>query len=197
MRAGDRITPAGARTPGAEWLDHSNGGAPHLNRPGIDRGNGVSALRCTKGRSKPSRATGMPGAGLTGARRGKALSERPALKPYWGKPAVRNFRGGDGDGDPRHLLTRQIPSSPCARPERFTAPNEPGSRGMPPAVRERTWERHTGSGGESISARKQTMGSRSAPMVPRTPGNQARRDPAEGRRAPRWQSRARETRRAL
>jgi len=22
----------------------------------------------------------------------------PALKPYWGKPAVRNFRGGDGNG---------------------------------------------------------------------------------------------------
>jgi len=28
---------------------------------------------------------------------GKALSENPALKPYWGKPAVRNFRGGKGD----------------------------------------------------------------------------------------------------
>jgi hypothetical protein len=97
MRAGDNITPAGARTPGAEWLDHSNGGAPHLNRPGVERGNGVSALRCTKGRSKPSGATGMPGAGLTEARRGKALPEKPALKPYWGKPAVRNFRGGDGD----------------------------------------------------------------------------------------------------
>ena len=27
---------------------------------------------------------------------GKAPSDRPALKPYWGKPAVRNFRGGDG-----------------------------------------------------------------------------------------------------
>jgi len=38
-------------------------------------------------------ATGMPGAGLTGATNGKAPPERPALKPYWGKPAVRNFRG--------------------------------------------------------------------------------------------------------
>ena len=28
---------------------------------------------------------------------GKALSEIPALKPYRGKPAVRNFRGGDGN----------------------------------------------------------------------------------------------------
>ena len=28
---------------------------------------------------------------------GKAPLEIPALKPYWGKPAVRNFRGGDGN----------------------------------------------------------------------------------------------------
>ena len=27
----------------------------------------------------------------------KALSDMLTLKPYWGKPAVRNFRGGDGD----------------------------------------------------------------------------------------------------
>src|SRR6266404_9885968 len=28
---------------------------------------------------------------------GKASSDSPALKPYWGKPAVRNFRGGNGN----------------------------------------------------------------------------------------------------
>ncbi len=28
---------------------------------------------------------------------GKASSDIPALKPYWGKPAVRNFRGGNGN----------------------------------------------------------------------------------------------------
>ena len=28
---------------------------------------------------------------------GQAPSDRPALKPYWGKPAVRNFRGGNGN----------------------------------------------------------------------------------------------------
>ncbi len=28
---------------------------------------------------------------------GQASSEIPALKPYWGKPAVRNFRGGNGN----------------------------------------------------------------------------------------------------
>jgi len=30
-------------------------------------------------------------------RAGKAAPEIPALKPYWGKPTVRNFRGGDGN----------------------------------------------------------------------------------------------------
>jgi hypothetical protein len=29
--------------------------------------------------------------------RGKAPPDRPALKPYWGKPDVRNFRGDDGN----------------------------------------------------------------------------------------------------
>ena len=28
---------------------------------------------------------------------GKASSDTPAFKPYRGKPAVRNFRGGDGN----------------------------------------------------------------------------------------------------
>jgi hypothetical protein len=28
---------------------------------------------------------------------GKAAFEIPALKPDWGKPTVRNFRGGDGN----------------------------------------------------------------------------------------------------
>ncbi len=28
---------------------------------------------------------------------GKASSDSPALKPYRGKPAVRNFRGGNGN----------------------------------------------------------------------------------------------------
>ena len=39
----------------------------------------------------------MPGAGLTEMLLRKALSDKLALEPYWGKPAVRNFRGGDGN----------------------------------------------------------------------------------------------------
>src|SRR5271156_6159182 len=32
-----------------------------------------------------------------GRLRGKAPADTSALKPYWGKPAVRNFRGDDGN----------------------------------------------------------------------------------------------------
>ena len=52
----------------------------------------------TKAGCKPNEARGMPGAGLTRASQGKALAETLALKPSWGKLAVRNFRGGDGNG---------------------------------------------------------------------------------------------------
>jgi hypothetical protein len=39
----------------------------------------------------------MPGAGLTVVSVGQARPDKLALKPYWGKPAVRNFREGDGN----------------------------------------------------------------------------------------------------
>ena len=39
----------------------------------------------------------MPGAGLTLIVLRKVPSDMPALEPYWGKPTVRNFRGGDGN----------------------------------------------------------------------------------------------------
>ena len=41
----------------------------------------------------------MPGAGLTKFLLRKALSDMQALKPYWGKLAVQNFRWGDGNVD--------------------------------------------------------------------------------------------------
>src|SRR5258707_15329730 len=59
-------------------------------------------------------AQGMPGAGLTWATRGKALPASPTFQPYWGKPAVRNDRGGGGNVGiirsplPRHHLTRPV-----------------------------------------------------------------------------------------
>jgi hypothetical protein len=39
----------------------------------------------------------MQGAGLTNGPCAKALSDRPAFQPYWGKPAVRNDRGDGGN----------------------------------------------------------------------------------------------------
>jgi hypothetical protein len=39
----------------------------------------------------------MPGAGLTSGTRAKALSDRPAFQPYWGKPTVRNDRRDGGN----------------------------------------------------------------------------------------------------
>ena len=39
----------------------------------------------------------MPGAGLTSGASAKALSDRPAFQPDWGKPAVRNDREDDGN----------------------------------------------------------------------------------------------------
>src|SRR5580700_1083520 len=56
----------------------------------------------------------MQGAGLTNGPCAKALSDRPAFQPYWGKPAVRNDRGGGGNVGiirsplPRHHLTRPV-----------------------------------------------------------------------------------------
>src|SRR4029434_5172837 len=49
-----------------------------------------------KGRSKLRGSDRRPGAGLRLRACRKALSDMLALKPYWGKPAVRNFRGGNG-----------------------------------------------------------------------------------------------------
>jgi hypothetical protein len=41
--------------------------------------------------------TGTPGAGLTGRDFGRPCLKTPALEPYWGKPAVRNLRGDNGN----------------------------------------------------------------------------------------------------
>src|SRR5262252_9020740 len=56
-----------------------------------------AAAESTKDGGKLDLATGMLGASLTEARPGKALSDRPAFEPYWGKPAVRHLRGDDGN----------------------------------------------------------------------------------------------------
>src|SRR5947199_2797337 len=74
-----------------------------------------------KGRCKPRAEAGMPGAGLTAEAFGKARSDRLALKPYRGKPAVRNFREGDGDVGIMRSPLRAIAlpdRAPCGGPAR-------------------------------------------------------------------------------
>jgi len=56
--------------------------------PGTERGSDEGSGE-HEGRWQTDRREGAP--------TGKALSEKPALKPYWGKPAVRNFREGNGN----------------------------------------------------------------------------------------------------
>ncbi len=48
---------------------------------------------------------------------GQASSDIPALKPYWGKPAVRNFRGGDGNVGIIRSPVRAIALPDYRRPE--------------------------------------------------------------------------------
>jgi hypothetical protein len=80
----DSITRTGARAPGVERLGP-------LARRCLTR-----ASSLTQSREHPVKAVGTKDKGKPGFL-GKALSDIPALKPYRGKAAVRNFRGGDGN----------------------------------------------------------------------------------------------------
>jgi hypothetical protein len=60
----------------------------HATSPGTERGSDEGS-GSTKDNGKPT--------GARDASNGKAWSDIPALKPYWGKPAVRNFREGNGN----------------------------------------------------------------------------------------------------
>src|SRR5262249_47736028 len=83
--------PSGARTSGLRW-DAQRHRSAH-------RGGGAGrGMRGSKGGAKAKRAAGVSGGRLKrGARRRKGADRTAwclSLKPYWGKPTVRNFRGG-------------------------------------------------------------------------------------------------------
>src|SRR6266571_4485454 len=93
----DNITRTGAKDPWGweSYLPNSGTRKPGVDldtEPGLP-----SRTKRAKGGSKLGRLKGMPGAGLTLGLSRKALSDMLTLKPYRGKRAVRNFRGGDGD----------------------------------------------------------------------------------------------------
>jgi hypothetical protein len=62
---------------------------PQRARPPAQNGESDEGSGEHEGRGQTARRETAP--------KGKAPSEIPALKPYWGKPAVRNFREGNGN----------------------------------------------------------------------------------------------------
>jgi hypothetical protein len=85
----DRTTRSGARAPGVERQQPLERRCFSAQRPSAQNGDPTRAAGSTKGGGKPS--------DVQAASNGQALSDTPALKPYWGKPAVRNFREGNGN----------------------------------------------------------------------------------------------------
>jgi hypothetical protein len=87
--ARDRRTRTGARAPGVERQKPLERRCSSAQRPPAQNGDQTRAAGSTKDDGK-----------LIDARiasHGKAWSDTPALKPYWGKRAVRNFREGNGN----------------------------------------------------------------------------------------------------
>jgi hypothetical protein len=111
----DRITRTGARAPGVERLSPLARRCSSAQRAPAQYGANDKASGEHEGRRQTGRRDRF-------APNGKAPSDIPAFKPYRGKPAVRNFRGGGGNVGiirsplPRHHLTRPTHDGPesCA-----------------------------------------------------------------------------------
>src|ERR1700760_4081023 len=88
----DSITRTGARTPGVGREPERWHGTRIISL-GSEREYRMSLRGHAKDGCKPTEQSCMPGAGFSERYEGKAPSDIPALKPYWGKPTVRNFRG--------------------------------------------------------------------------------------------------------
>src|SRR4051812_37651327 len=68
----------------------------HGRRPGAVRDNRPDP-EVHEGRRQTGRQQAHAGSRLKPLTSGKALPDRPAFQPYWGKPAVRNERGDRGN----------------------------------------------------------------------------------------------------
>src|SRR3989442_5658730 len=113
----DNRTRTGAKDPWGRAATPPLAQRPTEARPGPDTEPGQYVVgKRAKGRCKLRADAGMPGAGLTAEAFGKARPDRLALKPYRGKPAVRNFREGDGD-----VGIIRSPLRAIALPDRATA----------------------------------------------------------------------------
>jgi len=103
-KRGARLSNSGTWTRGTAWTQSQAN---------------VPQPKCAKGGRKLIGCARMPGAGLTDPPFRKVPSERLALKPYWEKPAVRDFREGDGNVshgrtmNPLHGSKEWMPETLC------------------------------------------------------------------------------------
>jgi hypothetical protein len=87
----NRITRTGARTPGGERHSPLAWRCLSAQLPRLRAGTSRFESGEHEGRMQTRRARQL------GVTLGEGPFDMPALKPYWGKPAVRNFRGDDGN----------------------------------------------------------------------------------------------------
>ena len=98
MRVRDSRTRTGAKDPwGSETESRARRHFEGHRRPGTQRPGVLRWETSAKDRGKRVSAWGMTGIVSTCALGRQARSDMLALKPYWGKPTVRNFREGDGN----------------------------------------------------------------------------------------------------
>src|SRR5216684_7944305 len=95
---GDNRTRSGAKDPwGRAATAACTAARRSVGRVGLRAHAAVAARGRAKGREQQRGTERMSGGDFNSWLLWKALTERLALKPYWGKPAVRNFREGDGN----------------------------------------------------------------------------------------------------
>src|ERR1700746_956263 len=101
----------------------------------------MSAAERTKDRSNLLQHWEGRVLGLSSATSRKVLSDRPALKPDWGKPTVRNFRGEDGNGSYRAILLPERKAEPRNQPSLYLRLRAPYLYPDPTAT-EQKYRRH-------------------------------------------------------
>jgi hypothetical protein len=157
----DNITRTGARAPGVErqqslaWWCLATQEAD-----GAERRQNRCEWRARRTEANRGLVPGMLGAGLTGRNFGKALSETPALEPYWGKPAVRNLREDNGNVGIIRSPVRAIVLPDLSPPPMTPVWGSPVNNPWPAAV-------------ASCGCRNETQG---AMAVPSNEGNEVTRE---------------------
>src|SRR5262245_22634261 len=91
-----RLSDDGSEDPWGGGVITLHGGAQLSLRPDTVRDNRFD-YEAHEGRMQTGRRTVYAGSKLKPPRPGQAPLGKPALQPYWGKPAVRNDRGDRGN----------------------------------------------------------------------------------------------------